>query len=158
MTDVKTGRSEFVYVTYIRTTPEKLWKALLEPEFTRQYWVGTTQECAWTPGAAWKLLRPDGSVADSGEVVEIEPCKRLVLKWQNHLFPELTAEGFSRMTCEIEQMDDSVKLKVTHVMEKNESKFIEKVSNGWPRVLSGLKSLLETGEPLESSRQWPKEI
>ena len=112
-------------MTYIRTTPEKLWQALMEPEFTRQYWVGTTQECAWKPGAAWKLLRPDGSVADSGEVVEIEPHKRLVLKWQNHMFPEMTAEGFSRMTYEIEQKDDSVKLTVTHEMEKNESKLIE---------------------------------
>src|SRR5271169_6553256 len=98
--DMKKAESKFVYVTYIRTTPEKLWRALTEPEYTREIWVGTTQECAWVVGAPWKLLKPDGTVADSGEVVEIEPHKRLVLKWQNHLFPEAAAEGFSRMTYE----------------------------------------------------------
>ena len=92
----------------------------------------------------------------SGEVVEIEPYKRLVLKWQNHMFPEMTAEGFSCMTYELEQKDDSVKLTVTHTMDKKDSKLIGAVSNGWPHILSSLKSLLETGESLESSRHWPK--
>ena len=150
------AESEFVYVTFIRTTPEKLWRALKEPEFTRQFWMNTTQECDWKPGASWRLLKPDGSVADSGEVVEIEPHKRLVLKWQNHLFPELTAEGFSRLTYELEEKGDSVKLTVTHVMDKKNSKLIGAVSNGWPIILSSLKSLLETGESLEGTRLWPK--
>jgi uncharacterized protein YndB with AHSA1/START domain len=109
-------------------------------------------------GAPWKLLKPDGTVADSGEVLEIEPRKRLVLKWQNHLFPEVTAEGFSRMTYEIEQTEGSVKLTVIHEMEKSDSVLIGKVSNGWPQILSSVKSLLETGEPLESTRHWPKGI
>lgn len=152
------AESRFVYVTYIRTTPEKLWRALMEPEFTRQFWVETTQECAWEAGAPWRLLKPDGTVADSGEVLEIEPHKRLVLKWQNHMFPEMTAEGFSRMTYELEPKDDSVKLTVTHVIDKAESKLISAVSNGWPHILSSLKSLLETGESLESTRHWPKEM
>ncbi len=86
--------SQFVYVTFIRTMPEKLWRALMEPEFTRQFWMGTTQESEWKPGSSWRIVKPDGGTADAGEVVEIEPCKRLVLKWQNHLFPEMTAEGF----------------------------------------------------------------
>jgi uncharacterized protein YndB with AHSA1/START domain len=158
MAESKKAESRFVYVTYIRTTPEKIWQALMEPEYTRQIWVGTTQECAWEVGASWKLLRPDGSVADSGEVLEIEPHKRLVLKWQNHLFPEASAEGFSRMTYELEQMDGSVKLTVIHEMERKDSILIGKVSNGWPHILSSLKSLLETGAPLESTRQWPKSI
>jgi len=128
----------------------------MEPEFTRQYWADTTQECDWKPGAEWRLLKPDGSVADSGEVVEIEPHKRLVLKWQNHMFPEMTAEGFSRLTYEIEDKGGSVKLTVTHVMDKKDSKLIGGVSNGWPHILSSLKSLLETGESLESTRHWPK--
>jgi uncharacterized protein YndB with AHSA1/START domain len=148
--------SEFVYVTFIRTTPEKLWWALQAPEFTRQFWMNTTQECEWKPGASWRIVKPDGGTADSGEVVEIEPCKRLVLKWQNHLFPELTAEGFSRLTYELEKQGDSVKLTLTHVMDKSESKFIKKVSGGWPIILASLKSLLETGESLEATRQWPK--
>jgi uncharacterized protein YndB with AHSA1/START domain len=145
-----------VYVTYIRTTPEKLWRALTEPEFTRQFWMGTTQESKWTPGAAWRIAKPDGSAADSGEVLEIEPHKRLVLKWQNHLFPEMTAEGFSRMTYEIEEKGNAVKLTVTHIMEKSDSKFIKAVSTGWPMILASLKSLLETGESLEATRSWPE--
>jgi uncharacterized protein YndB with AHSA1/START domain len=150
------AQSEFVYVTYIRTTPEKLWRALTEPEFTRQFWMGTTQESEWTPGASWRIVKPDGSTADSGEVVESEPPKRLVLKWQNHLSPEMTAEGYSRMTYEIEEKGDAVKLTVTHIMEKSNSKFIKAVSTGWPVILASLKSLLETGESLEATRRWPE--
>jgi uncharacterized protein YndB with AHSA1/START domain len=150
------AESRFVYVTFIRTTPEKLWRALLEPKFTRQYWVETTQECTWEPGASWRLLKPDGSVADSGEVVEIEPYKRLGLTWQNHMFPEMMAEGFSRLTYELEEKGDSVKLTVTHEMDVRGSKLIGAVSNGWPHILSSLKSLLETGESLEETRHWPE--
>ena len=150
------AESSFVYVVYIRTTAEKLWRALREPEFTKQFWVGTTQESAWERGASWKILKPDGSVADSGEVVEIVPEKRLVLRWQNQMAQELTAEGFSRLTYDLEDAGDSVKLTVTHVMEREGSKFIARVSTGWPHILSSLKSLLETGESLESTRSWPK--
>jgi len=150
------AESQFVYVTFIRATPEKLWRALMEPEFTRQFWMNTTQESEWKVGSPWRIAKPDGATADGGEVVEIEPYKRLVLKWQNHLFPEMTAEGFSRMTYELEQKGDSVKLTVTHEMDKKESKFIKAVSGGWPIILASLKSLLETGEPLEATRRWPE--
>src|SRR5690242_247256 len=75
--------SRFVYVTYIRTTPQKLWDALIKPEFTRQYWVGTWQDSDWQPGSSWKLMIPDGRVGDSGEVLESDPPRRLVLKWRN---------------------------------------------------------------------------
>ena len=96
------AESRFVYVTYIRTTPEKLWQALIEPEFTRQYWCETWQECEWKPGASWRLMAPDGRVADSGEILEIEPHRRLVLTWRNEFLPELHAEGYSRLTYELE--------------------------------------------------------
>jgi uncharacterized protein YndB with AHSA1/START domain len=148
--------SRFVYVTYIRTTPEKLWQALTEPDFTRQFWVGCWQESEWKKGASWKLMMPDGRVADSGEILEIEPQKRLVLQWRNSFKPELREEGPSRMTYEIEPMGEMVKLTVIHEMDRPGSKFIEAVSNGWPLILSGLKSLLETGESLEASRHFPK--
>jgi uncharacterized protein YndB with AHSA1/START domain len=148
--------SRFVYVTYIRTTPEKLWQALIDPEFTRRYWVGTWQESEWKPGAAWRIMIPDGRVADSGEVVEIEPHKRLVLSWRNEFKPELREEGYSRLTYELEKQGESVKLTVIHEIEKPDSKFIESVSTGWPHLLSSLKSLLETGESLEATRHWPK--
>ncbi|MGB6742589.1 MAG: SRPBCC family protein [Terracidiphilus sp.] len=150
------AESEFVYVTYIRTTPEKLWRALLEPEFTRQYWMATVQECAWKPGASWKIVFPDGRVADSGEVVEIDPPRKLVLKWKHELFPELTGEGYARMTYNLEQQGDMVKLTLLHEMDKPESKFIKAVGGGWPIILASLKSLLETGESLEATRSMPK--
>jgi uncharacterized protein YndB with AHSA1/START domain len=151
-------KSEFVYVIMIRATPEKLWQALTEPEFTRRFWVGTVQECDWKAGSPWKLLAPDGRVADGGEVVEIDPPRKLVLTWQNHLFAELTAEGFSRMTYTLEPMGSSVKLTVTHTMDRDDSKLVKAVSNGWPSILSSLKSLLETGEALEGSDRWPQGI
>ena len=150
-------KEQFVYVTYIRTTPEKLWRALIEPEFTRKFWVNTTQESEWKPGASWKILTPDRRVADSGEVLEIEPHRRLVLKWRNEFRPELKAEGYSRLTYELEKEGTSVKLTVIHEMEKEGSKFIEAVSTGWPHILASLKSLLETGESLEETREWPRE-
>jgi uncharacterized protein YndB with AHSA1/START domain len=144
-------------MTYIRTSPEKLRKALIEPEFTRKFWVNTTQESEWKPGATWKILMPDGRVADSGEVLEIEPPRRLVLKWRNEFRPELKAEGYSRLTYQLEKEGKSVKLTVIHEMEKEGSKFIEAVSTGWPHILASLKSLLETGESLEETREWPRE-
>jgi uncharacterized protein YndB with AHSA1/START domain len=149
--------SRFVYVTYIRTTPEKLWRALIAPEFTRQFWAGTTQDCEWKVGASWKLMIPDGRVGDAGEVLEIDPPRRLVLSWQNQ-FTELRAEGHSRLTYMLEPQGEMVKLTVTHEMPKPGSQFIEKVSNGWPIILSSLKSLLETGESLEATRRWPEGV
>jgi uncharacterized protein YndB with AHSA1/START domain len=148
--------SQFVYVTYIRTTPEKLWRALTDPEFTRRYWVQTWQDCEWKVGATWRLMKPDGRAADTGEVLEIEPGRRLVLSWRNELFPDAHAEGHSRLTYEIEPVGESVKLTVIHEMDKPASKLIGMVSNGWPHILASLKSLLETGESLAETRHWPK--
>jgi uncharacterized protein YndB with AHSA1/START domain len=151
-------KSEFVYVTYIRTTPEKLWRALIEPEFTRKFWVDTVQECDWKVGSTWKLMVPDGRVADDGQVVEIDPPRKLALTWQNHLFPEMTAEGFSRMTYELEAKGETVKLTLTHTMDMRDSKTIKAVSNGWPHLLASLKSLLETGQSLDGTDRWPEGI
>jgi uncharacterized protein YndB with AHSA1/START domain len=150
------NNSRFVYVTYIRTTPENLWQALIDPEFTRRFWNETWQDCEWKPGATWRLMIPDGRVADAGEVVEIEPQRRLVLRWRNEFMPELREEGYSRMTYEIEKKGESVKLTVIHEMERGGSKLIDAVSGGWPMILSSLKSLLETGQALEGTKRWPK--
>ena len=148
--------SRFVYVTYIRTTPEKLWRALLDPEFTRQYWCEVTHESDWKPGSSWRMIAPDGRVTDSGEILEIEPERRLVLKWRNEFRPEMREEGPSRLTYELEKQGDSVKLTVIHEMDRPGSKLIEAVSGGWPHILASLKSLLETGESLEATRRWPE--
>ncbi len=139
------SRSQFVYVTFIRTTPQKLWEALTRPEFIRQYWFGVNIECAWKKGSPWKLVYPDGRLADAGEILEIEPPRRMVIRWQNEWNPELKIEGPSRCTIELEPVGTAVKLSITHSIEREPSRFIDAVSGGWPKVLSNLKSLLETG-------------
>jgi uncharacterized protein YndB with AHSA1/START domain len=140
------NKSEFVYVTYIRTTPEKLWSAVTHPDFMKQYWFGMHFETDWKAGSSWQLVFPDGRVADTGEIVEVDPLKRLVLKWRNEFRPELKAEGYASCTIQLEPMADAVKLTISHIMDRAESKLIEAVSGGWPRILSNLKSILETGE------------
>src|SRR5215813_9157043 len=137
------ARSTFVYVTYIRTTPEKLWAALTDVEFMKQYWFGTHCESQWTAGSAWKHLHGDGQILDAGEIVEAEPPRRLVIRWQHQ--PELAAEGESQCTMELEPNGTAVKLSITHTIEREPSRFIAAVSGGWPKVISNLKSLLETG-------------
>jgi len=140
------ARSTFVYVSYIRTTPEKLWSALTDDlEFMKQYWFGTHCESAWTPGSSWKMVHPNGSITDAGEIVEAEPPRRLVIRWQNQFKPELKAEGESLCTLEIESSGSAVKLSITHTIERDPSKLIVAVSGGWPKIISNLKSLLETG-------------
>jgi uncharacterized protein YndB with AHSA1/START domain len=139
------AQGSFVYVTYIRTTPERLWTALTTAEFMTQYWMGVHAESEWMVGSAWRLIFADGRIADTGEIVEVDRPKRLVIKWRNEFRPELKAEGYSRCTMQLEPVDGTVKLTITHEMEQPGSKFIEAVSNGWPRILSNLKSLLETG-------------
>lgn len=152
------ANARFVYVIYIRSTREKVWEALTKPEFTRRYWGDTWQDTTWEAGAPWKIMIPDGRVADSGKVFEIEKPKRLVLKWRNEFMPELKAEGYSQCTFELETVDNTVKLTVTHEMNAPKSKFIDDVSAGWPHILSSLKSLLETGEPLEGTDRWPEGV
>jgi uncharacterized protein YndB with AHSA1/START domain len=151
-------KSRFVYVTYIRTTPEKLWQALIDPTFTRRYWAETWQDSTWQPGAAWKLMIPDGRIGDQGEIIEIEPHKRLVLSWRNEFKPEMKEEGFSRLTIDLEQQGDTMKLTLVHEIDRKDSKLIEGVSGGWPMILASLKSLLETGESIEATRKWPEGV
>ena len=139
------ARSTFVYVTYIRTTPEKLWSALTDEEFMKQYWFGCHSESRWTAGSSWKNVAGDGQILDTGEIAEAAPPRRLVIRWQNQNKPELKAEGASLCTIELELSGTAVKLSITHTIEREPSKLIEAVSGGWPKVISNLKSLLETG-------------
>lgn len=139
------ARSTHVYVTYIRTTQDKLWHALTDAEFMKQYWFGMHCESEWTAGSSWKLVSSGGQVFDAGEIVEAKPPKRLVIRWRHQSKPELAAEGDSLCTMELEPIGAAVKLCITHTIEREPSKLIEAVSGGWPKIISNLKSLLETG-------------
>jgi uncharacterized protein YndB with AHSA1/START domain len=150
---MSTAQTRFVYVTYIRTTPEKLWAALTQPDFTKQYWFGVTMKSDWKAGAGWEMMYDDGRVMDAGSIVEADAPRRLVIKWRNEWKPEFKAEGYSRCTMELEPTGDSVRLSVIHEMDVANSAFInEGVSNGWPKILSNLKSLLETGSVLMTEK------
>ena len=139
------SRSTFVYVTYIWTTPAKLWSALTDAEFMKQYWLGHHCESKWTAGSPWKMVSGKGVITDAGEIVESDPPRRLVIRWQHQQNPELKAEGESRCTMELAPSGSAVKLSITHTIEREPSKLIAAVSGGWPMILSNLKSLLETG-------------
>ena len=151
------ARSTFVYATYIRTTPERLWSALTDPEFMKQYWLGMHCESGFTTGSAWKLVNDQGEVWDAGEIVEADPPRRLVIRWEHQMRPELKAEGVSLCTMELMPAGQAVRLTITHSVEREGSKLVEAVSGGWPKILSNLKSLLETGaiafeEPYRSKK------
>ena len=137
--------SNFTYILYIRTTPEKLWRALTDPKIIRKYWFGLSIESEWKTGAPWKFYY-DQELMDSGKIIKIIPGKTLKRSWKNEWRPELKKEGVSHCTYEIEKMGKCMKLTVTHSMKKPHSKFIEEVAAGWPMCLSNLKSLLETGK------------
>jgi uncharacterized protein YndB with AHSA1/START domain len=140
------ARSTFLYVTYIRTTPERLWSALTnDVEFMKQYWFGVHCASQWTAGSSWKMLSRDGQILDAGEILEAEPPRRLVIRWQHQSKPELKAEGDSLCTMELEPTGTAVKLSITHTIECDASKLIAAVAGGWPKIISNLKSLLETG-------------
>lgn len=143
------SNSAFVYTTYIQTSASKLWSALTHPEFTRQYWVpGIVSD--WTTGATWQHIEdgPDGKPRRNihGEVLESTPPSRLVLSWKDAGLPG----DDSRVSFEISELGDMVRLDVVHDGFMTGSQVAGRVSQGWPRVLSSLKSLLETGKPLDT--------
>ena len=141
----QSAESRYVYVTFIRTTPERLWSALTDVNQMKDYWFGMQINSEWKTGAPWQMVFPDGRVADTGEVLEADRPRRIRLKWRNEFRPELKAEGFALCTIEIEPYGDAVRLSIAHSIERADSKFIQAVSDGWPKVLSNLKSYLETG-------------
>jgi uncharacterized protein YndB with AHSA1/START domain len=149
------SKPSFVYVTYIRTTPEKLWSALTDPATIGKFWFGMTVESDFKAGSPWMLKFTDGRIADTGEIREAVPPRRLVIGgWQNQFKPELNAAGATRCTFEIELADyypdfggQAVKLTITHEAEADSGRpMIEAVSGGWPKVVANLKSLMETGD------------
>ncbi len=135
-------RPDFVYTTYIKSTPEKVWQAIVTPEFTRQYW-GFPLVSDWKKGSKWEMQRADNSVNVVGKVLENSPPKRLVLSWAEPEFPD----DVSQVVFEIETVGDLVKLDVIH--SKLSEYMAGRISKGWPLVLSSLKSFLEGGKPID---------
>jgi uncharacterized protein YndB with AHSA1/START domain len=141
------SNDKFVYVTYIATTPQKVWEALLQGELTRQYWKHENVS-DWQPGSKWEHVADDGkrTVKLVGKVLESVPDKRLVLTWGDVADAADTAKH-SRLAIDIETVGDMVRLTVTH--DELTADMRRKITGGWPRVLSSLKSFLETGRPLD---------
>ncbi|QDL94381.1 polyketide cyclase (plasmid) [Paroceanicella profunda] len=142
-----TDRSaSFVYVTYIRTRPEKVFEAITRPEVARRYWGHENVSDSWTPGAAWQHVRLDAArtVDLVGEVIESDPPRRLVLSWANESRRQ-EPDQYSRVTFDIVPEGEMVRLTVTHEDLEPGGGMLAGISRGWPKVLSSLKSLLETG-------------
>ena len=142
------SKPEFVYVTYIETTAEKLWQALTDGDFTERYWFGVRLKSDWKVGSSFEMVRDDGSVSDAGKVVECDPPRRLAYTFLN-LSDKYKNEFPALATFELEPYGKLVKLTLTHQGFSDGSKFLPGVSRGWPAILSSLKSMLETGQPLE---------
>ena len=141
------SKPEFVYVTYIETTPEKLWEALTNSEFSKRYWFGTEVRSDWKVGSPFALVT-DGKTSDTGEILAADPPRLLSYTFKHELFEEMRDEPATKVVFTIEPFGEIVKLTVTHEGFADGSKLLGAVSKGWPAILSGLKSLLETGEVL----------
>jgi uncharacterized protein YndB with AHSA1/START domain len=137
---------DFVYVVYIAASPDKVWNGLIDRELTKAYWRHFNVS-DWKPGSRWQHVRSDGTGAVDlvGEVVEIDPPRRMVITWAS---PEDEA-GASRVTFEIQPIGPDAKLTVTHSDLVAGSGMLTGITEGWPAVLSNLKTLLETGRPLQ---------
>jgi uncharacterized protein YndB with AHSA1/START domain len=139
----------FVYVTYIASTLEKVWDALTQNHFIEQFWSNCRIDCDWKIGSKMQLRSPDGTVYDEGVVLACEPPHHLSYSFKNVFFDELLAEPASRVDFKLELQDGIVKLTLVHdQFTSPDSKYLRAISGGWPTILSGLKSLLETGKAL----------
>src|SRR5437899_4673654 len=136
-----------IYQVFIRTTPEKLWQALTDGEVTKKYFFGETIHSDWKRGSKWYSPVPNGSLAVEGTVLEADPSRRLVITWHPLYDPELSTEH-SRVTYLIEKRGEVCKLTVTHELAEAPKTAKHVDEDGWTTILSGLKTLLETGESM----------
>jgi uncharacterized protein YndB with AHSA1/START domain len=145
-----TEQATQVYAVFIRATPEQVWDAITKPEFTTRYFHGTKIESTFEPGTPYLSVAGDSDTVVDGEILESDPPRVLKHTWRALWDPETAAEPHSRVTWEIEPQDGGVtKLTVTHDQLEAAPKTAASVAGGWSFVLSGLKTLLETGEPLQ---------
>lgn len=142
-------KTSFVYVTYIRSTPDKVFAAITKPEIARRYW-GHENVSDWKPGSTWQHVRANDqrSVELVGKVVEIAPPTRLVITWANASQADDPAR-YSRVRFDVEEYEDMVRLTVTHDELEAGSGMANGIARGWPAVLSSMKSYLETGQGLD---------
>jgi len=151
----KHEKPSFVYVTHIAAAPEGVWQALTDGALTRQYWYGRRAESDWKVGSPvtfWYEATSGEAVSDRGIILESIRPRRLSYTWQVQFIEEMRDENPSRVTFEIEAEGDDSKLTLTHNELETGGKVLETVRRGWPAILSSLKSLLETGEPLALTR------
>ena len=140
-------KPEFVYVTYIETTPEKLWEALTSSEFSKRYWFGTDVQSDWKVGSLFALVT-NGTTTDVGEILAADPPRLLSYTFHHVLNEEARKEPPTKVVFNIEPYGSLVKLTLTHEGFAEGSKLLDAVSKGWPAILSGLKSMLESGTAL----------
>lgn len=142
-------KTSFVYVTYIRSTPEKVFEAITRPEVARRYW-GHENVSDWKPGSPWQHVRADAqrTVNVVGQVVETSPPRRLIITWASPSRADDPA-AYSRVSFDIEPYEGMVRLTVTHDELESGSAMAQGIQRGWPIVLSSLKSLLETGQGID---------
>ena len=141
------SKPEFVYVTYIETTPEKLWEALTSSEFSRRYWFGTELRSDWKVGSPFALVM-NGITTDTGEILAADRPRRLSYSFRHEVNDEMRNEGPTKVVFNIEPHGKFVKLTLTHEGFAEASKLLDGISKGWPAIMSSLKSLLESGTAL----------
>src|ERR671918_1181062 len=145
--DLEEAAMEKVFEIYIKTTPERLWEAITDPELRARYSFGVRVDSDWTTGSRYESFHPNGPVEiAAGENLEVDPPRRLVQSFTALWSDDVKAEGTSRVTWEIELVADSCRLTVTH--DQLRAGANDELYGGWPMILSGLKTLLETGEQL----------
>jgi uncharacterized protein YndB with AHSA1/START domain len=140
------GTMEKVFEIYIKTTPERLWEAITDGEMRGKYTFGVGVTSDWTPGSSYEATHPQGGTISAGENLEVDPPRRLVQSFNALWSDDVKAEGTSRVTWEIEPVGDSCRLTVIHDQLREDAR--DEIYGGWPQILSGLKTLLETGETL----------
>jgi uncharacterized protein YndB with AHSA1/START domain len=145
------SKPEFVYMAVIAATPEKVWQGLTSPEFTQQYWHQTRIQSDFKQGSPVEFILSNGEVGVGGEVLLVDYPTRLSYSWQFARPDEADREAHSRVTFTLERLNIGTRLTVVHDQFETGSKTMEMVSHGWPHVICGLKTLLETDTAIDFS-------